>query len=76
MSECKPIPKLKTLGVLTQDLRVAQHRLAYVLRTRPHIRPTATAGRFRLYDREAVAMIRYELNAMDARRCRKAVPLA
>ena len=44
------------------------HRVLYVLRTRSHIEPAARAGRLRLYDREAVAMLRHELNAIDARR--------
>ena len=36
-----------------------------------NIRPSARAGTLRLYDRRAVAMVRHELNAIDARRCRK-----
>lgn len=35
-----------------------------------HIRPSAHAGTLRPYDRRAVAMVRHELNAIDARRCR------
>ncbi len=64
----KPIPKLRTPGVLASDLGEPLHRVQYVLRSRSHIRPTATAGRLRLYDLEALALIRHELNAMDARR--------
>jgi hypothetical protein len=37
------------------------------------LQPTARAGTLRLYDRQAVALVRHELNAIDARRCRKAV---
>ena len=37
-----------------------------VCQTRPHIRPSARAGRLRLYDREALALIRHELNSIDA----------
>jgi hypothetical protein len=49
------------------------HRVLYVLATRLHIRPSARAGTLRLYDRRAVAMVRHELNAIDAQRCRKGV---
>ena len=61
-------PRLRTAGVLAKHLGQPLHRVQYVLRTRRHIRPAAYAGRLRLYDREAVARIRHELNAIDARR--------
>lgn len=61
-------PTLRTLGVLATDLGEPEHRVRYVLATRRHIRPVARAGRLRLFDREAVAQIRHELNAIDARR--------
>ena len=64
------IPKLRTPGVLAADLGEPLHRVLYVLRTRPHIRPTASAGRFRLYDRNAADLLRHELAAIDARRTR------
>tara|TARA_E500000318_G_C3555800_1_gene211028 strand:+ start:1346 stop:1567 length:222 start_codon:yes stop_codon:yes gene_type:complete len=64
----RPVTKLRTPGVLAADLDVPLHRVLYVLRTRTHIAPSARAGRLRLYDREAVALIRHELNAIDARR--------
>ena len=64
----EPVPKLRTPGVLAADLGVPLHRLLYILQTRPHIRPSARAGRLRLYDRQAIALIRHELNAIDARR--------
>jgi hypothetical protein len=45
-----------------------------LVRKRHHGRPSARAGTLlRLYDRRAVAMVRHEPNAIDARRCRKAV---
>ena len=69
MTTNEVIPQLRTPGVVAADLGEPLHRVLHVLRTRPHIRPTARAGRLRLYDREAVAMVRYELNAIDARRC-------
>jgi hypothetical protein len=69
-------PKLITPGVIASELRASLHRVLHVLATRRHIRPSARAGTLRLYDRQAVAMVRYELNAIDARRCRKVVTYA
>ena len=66
-------PKLITPGVIAEELREPLHRVLHVLATRKHIRPSARAGTLRLYDRRAVAMLRPELNAIDARRCRKVV---
>lgn len=63
----KIIAKLRTPGVLAADLDVPLHRIQYILQTRDHIKPSARAGRLRLYDREVVALIRHELNAIDAR---------
>lgn len=63
-----PVPTLRSLGVVAAALGEPLHRVVYVLRTRGHIRPSAIAGRMRLYDREAMALIRHELNAIDARR--------
>ena len=62
------VPRLRTPGVIASSLGEPLHRVLYVLRTRSHIEPAARAGRLRLYDREAVAMLRHELNAIDARR--------
>ncbi len=64
----KPVPTLRSPGVVAAALGEPLHRVVYVLRTRAHIRPSALAGRLRLYDREAIALIRHELNAIDARR--------
>ena len=66
-----PTPRLTTAGVIAAELRAPLHRVLHVLGTRQHIRPAARAGTLRLYDRRAVAMVRHELNAIDARRCRK-----
>lgn len=63
-------PQLRTPGVLAALLGVPLHRVEYVLRTRRHIRPAARAGRLRLYDSQALAMLRHELKAIDARRGR------
>jgi hypothetical protein len=59
--------------VIAAELAVPIHRVLHVLATRQHITPAARAGTLRLYDKRAVAMVRHELNAMDARRCRKGV---
>jgi hypothetical protein len=64
-------PKLITAGVIAGELSQPLHRVLRVLATRPHIRPSARAGTLRLYDRRAVALVRQELNAIDARRCRR-----
>ena len=69
-----PVPSLRTPGRIAAELREPLGRVLYVLRTRPHIQPSARAGVIRLFDRRAVAQIRHELNAMDARRTGKGVP--
>lgn len=61
-------PKLRTVGIIARELGEPLHRVLHVLRTRRHIQPSARAGTLRLFDRAAVAMIRHELNAIDARR--------
>ncbi len=66
-------PLLLSPGVIARELKEPLHRVQNVLDTRPHIRPLARAGIIRLYDRQAVAQIRHELNAIDARRCRSEV---
>lgn len=60
-------PSLITPGVLARELGEPLHRVLYVLRTRPHIRPRARGGTLRLYDRASVALVRHELNAIAAR---------
>ncbi len=60
--------KLNTPGRLATVLGVPLHRVQYLLRTRPHIRPAARAGTLRLFDRRALAMLRHELNTIDAQR--------
>ena len=61
------VPRLRTPGSLACELGVPLHRVQYILRTRPQIRPSARAGRLRLYSREAVDQIRDALHAIDAR---------
>ncbi len=63
----RPVARLRTPGVLAAELGVPLHRVEYVLQSRPHIKPSARAGRLRLYDHEAIALIRHELTAIDAR---------
>jgi hypothetical protein len=65
------LPRLITVGVIADDLREPMHRVLHVLATREHIRPAAYAAGTRLFDRRAVALIRAELDAIDARRNRK-----
>jgi hypothetical protein len=74
LSTAAPMPRLITVGVIAAKLRTPLHRVLRVLVTRPHIRPSARAGNLRLFDQRAVAMVRHELNAIDARRCRRVVP--
>ena len=62
------LPRLRTPGVIARELGEPLHRVANILRTRSFIQPAAKAGTLRLYDRKAVAMVRHELNAIDARR--------
>lgn len=69
------LPLLVTSGVIAAELGEPLHRVLHVLRTRPHIRPRARGGNLRLYDRDAVAQVRHELNAIDALRG-KARPVA
>ena len=59
---------LLTPGRIAAELAAPLHRVQYILLTRPHIRPRARAGILRLFDREAVAMVRHELNAIDAKK--------
>lgn len=61
-------PRLLTPGVIAAELKVPLHRVLHVLATRLHIRPAARAGTLRLYERDAIAQIRHELSAIDARR--------
>ncbi len=73
MSTATSTPRLITAGVIAAELRTPLHRVLHVLATREHIQPVARAGTLRLFDKRAVAMVRYELNLIDARRCRKGV---
>ncbi len=63
-----PEPILRTPGIIARETGARLSQVLYLLATRPHIRPVARAGRLRLYDREAVALVRHELNTIEARR--------
>ena len=61
------IRRLVTPGEIARALRQPQHRVDYVIRTRSEIVPVRRAGIIRLFDREVVAMVGRELDAIDAR---------
>jgi len=65
------VPRLVTVGVIGERLGVQVARVAYILRTRPHIRPAARAGTVRLYREIAVAQVRDALGEIEARREQK-----
>lgn len=64
----KPPPKLITVGVIADTLGVTPDRVSRILQTRKHIQPTAYAGNTRLFTSNVIAQVRYELNAIDAKR--------
>lgn len=66
-------PKLLTVGRIASELGEPLHRITRVLATRKHIGPVAYAGTLRLFDRRAVAMIRYELDLINLRQSRKPI---
>jgi hypothetical protein len=68
MAAVKTVSQLRTPGVIAGELGQPLYRILYILRTRPYIVPSARAGRLRLFDLDAVAMIRQALNGVDARR--------
>lgn len=62
------IPQLRTVGIIAAELDAPLNRVLYVLRTRSHlIKPIGRAGVLRLYDRNAVEMVRDALFEMDQR---------
>lgn len=68
VAEPPTVPNLLTPGRIATELGVPLHRVLHILRTREHIQPTARGGTLRLYRSEAVAQVRHELNAQDAKR--------
>lgn len=65
MNACEP--QLLTPRRIAKKLNIPLHRVLHVLRTREHIRPTARLGKIRVFNHAALAMIRHELHAIDAR---------
>ncbi|MDB5334996.1 MAG: hypothetical protein JWN70_615 [Planctomycetaceae bacterium] len=61
------VPNLITAGVIARKLGASLHRVQHILATRPHIHPTALAGRTRLYAKVAIAQVRYQLTVIDAK---------
>jgi hypothetical protein len=61
-------PQLITPGVIAAEVGRPLHRVLHILATRQHIRPVARAGTIRLFSRNAVQMVRDELDAADSRR--------
>jgi hypothetical protein len=57
-----------TPGHIAKRLGVPLHRITYILKKRPDIKPAMMAGTIRVYDAAAIASIRHELHAIDARR--------
>ena len=64
----KAVPSLLTAGRIALAAGASLPQVLYVLRTRQHIQPVARAGILRLYDRNALAAVRHEINAIAARR--------
>ncbi len=62
------VPQLVTVGVIAEELGEPLHRVAHVLRTRPHLKPAARAGNLRLYRRAVVGAVADELRLIDGRR--------
>ena len=60
-------PELNTLGKVAQHLQVPVHRVQYIVRSRPHLRPAATAGRLRLFDDKTIEQIAKELQTIDSK---------
>ncbi len=60
--------KLLSVGQIASKLGVPFHRVRYVLDTRPYIQPAARCGIARVFDREAVKLIRHQLKGIEARR--------
>ena len=65
MNACEP--QFLTAGRIARKLDTPLHRVLRVLRTREHIRPIGRCGNTRVFDQAALAMIRHELHAIDAR---------
>ena len=65
------VPKLATIGEVAKLLEVPPRRIEYILRSRGHIKPRATAAGARCFDDDAIEQIRCEIVAIDAKRRRR-----
>lgn len=61
-------PRLVTVGVIASETGATVDQVCRILRSRRHIQPRAYVGNVRVFDNEAVAQIRHEINKQDARR--------
>ena len=55
-------------AAIAAELGIPVDRVCRILRSRPHVSTRAFAGNTRLFDNAAIAEVRHELNAIDARR--------
>ena len=65
------VPSLLTPGRIADELGVPVPCVLYILATRRHILPAARAGTLRVYHPDALALVRHELNAIEARHARR-----
>jgi len=63
-----PEPQLITPGTIAREINQPIHRVLHILATRSAIRPAARAGRIRLYDRQAIEVVRREIARIDETR--------
>ena len=61
------IPRLVTVGVIAKELDEPIHRVEYILRTRKHIAPRATAGGLRLFDNDAIEQVLNEIISINTK---------
>lgn len=64
----KKKPQLLSIGEMAKRLGEPIHRVRFILESRGDIKPSALCGRTRVYDARALARVRHELAAIDARR--------
>ena len=58
-----------TLGVIATRLNLPIHRVEYLIRARD-IQPICRAGRFRVFDEQAVSAVKNEVELMEQRKQR------
>ena len=64
--------KLHTVGDVARILGTPIHRVEYILKTRPQIRPVGRVGIARVYDDAAVELLRAGLQEIECRRAVRA----